>query len=719
MIGKYPPIQGGVSREMLWDSYALASMGHEVHVVTNASEVEAAFRVQDDLYAGQPGADPREESAVRVHQTASDPRTLRYVPFANPFVSKLAGTAARVVEDHGPFDFVYGYYLEPYGVAAHLVSTWTGVPYGLRHAGSDIGRLYRHDGLRETYGHVARSADFWIAPTLTSRGLHHLGVEPERLHRHVRHSVPTPFFHQDAEPMNVAAVQDRINEDGELNGVYRRRERSFRQGEPTLGMYGKAGDTKGMSDLLRAFAATPGRDAGHNVVIATSGPATEVRRLYALAEQLGIQRNLTFLPFMPPWKVPSFIAACDAVAFLERDFPIGVHRPLVPREILACGGCLILSRDVARYQLYADQLRDTENCLLADPRDVGELGDAIGRALGDPVTARAIGRRGHDEISRELEDWEGYVTYVADNFARIASEAESRRTEMTMAETQAALARLYVDEAFRGWFAHAPEEALRKYELTEPEKDTLKAIDKKMVDLFAQTLRDKRRGRLVATFPLTSRVCGREVVGRYFERYYDLHPAQPNMLVAEHAMAFGRFLVDCIAVTASLPSYATDLCRYEQAMSEMRLTPLPTDDLLLLDAVPPEGANVAPEARPVLAPGIRVLRFDYDIPSIADAVERGEAPESARRTPVVLVMRVLPQGLPEAFRVNEATAALLDLCTGDRTPAQITALLATRFGKRAGIEEALSGALTSLLARNVVRVGAEHAPTGADESRGA
>ncbi|WP_166427280.1 PqqD family peptide modification chaperone [Nonomuraea mesophila] len=697
---------------MLWDSYALASMGHEVHVVTNAGEVEAAFRVQEDLYAGQPGADPRTKSAVQVHQTTSDARILRHVPFANPFVSKLAGTAARVVEEHGPFDFLYGYYLEPYGVAAHLASSWTGVPYGLRHAGSDIGRLYRHDGLRETYGHVARGADFWIAPTLTSRGLHHLGVEPERLHRHVRHSVPTPFFHPDAEPMDVAAVQDGIIEAGELNGIYRRRERSFRRGEPTLGMYGKAGDTKGMSDLLRAFAATPGGAAGHNVVIASSGPASEVRRLYTLAERLGIERNLTFLPFMPPWQVPSFIAACDAVAFLERDFPIGVHRPLVPREILACGGCLILSRDVARYQLYADQLRDRENCLLADPRDVAELGDAIGRALGDPAAARAIGRRGHDEISRELEDWEGYVTYVSDNFARIASEAESRRIEMTMAETQAALARLYVDEAFRGWFAHAPDEALRKYELTEPEKDTLKAIDKKMVALFAQTLRDKRRGRLVATFPLTSRVCGREIVGRYFERYYDLHPAQPNMLVAEHAMAFGRFLVDCIAITASLPSYATDLCQYEQTMSEMRLTPLPTDDLLLLDAAPPPDADVPPQARPVLAPGIRILRLDYDIPSIADAIERGEAPQDARPTPVVLVMRVLPQGLPEAFRVNEATAALLDLCTGDRTTAQITDLLAARFGQTAGFADAIAGVLRSLRARNVVRA-------GADESRGA
>src|SRR5436190_19680886 len=44
-VGKYPPIQGGVARDSFWAAIALAQQDVEVHVVTNAREVEAEFRV--------------------------------------------------------------------------------------------------------------------------------------------------------------------------------------------------------------------------------------------------------------------------------------------------------------------------------------------------------------------------------------------------------------------------------------------------------------------------------------------------------------------------------------------------------------------------------------------------------------------------------------------------------------------------------------------------
>ena len=52
LIGKYPPIQGGVSTETYWTVHALARRGHEVHVVTNSTEVEHGYRellLEDDL----------------------------------------------------------------------------------------------------------------------------------------------------------------------------------------------------------------------------------------------------------------------------------------------------------------------------------------------------------------------------------------------------------------------------------------------------------------------------------------------------------------------------------------------------------------------------------------------------------------------------------------------------------------------------------------------
>jgi len=51
-IGKYPPIEGGESSKLYWLAKALGEKGHEVHIVTNAWEVETKYREQitgDDL----------------------------------------------------------------------------------------------------------------------------------------------------------------------------------------------------------------------------------------------------------------------------------------------------------------------------------------------------------------------------------------------------------------------------------------------------------------------------------------------------------------------------------------------------------------------------------------------------------------------------------------------------------------------------------------------
>ena len=45
IVGKYPPIQGGVSMRTYWTAYCLAERGHEVHVVTNAKEASPPFRM--------------------------------------------------------------------------------------------------------------------------------------------------------------------------------------------------------------------------------------------------------------------------------------------------------------------------------------------------------------------------------------------------------------------------------------------------------------------------------------------------------------------------------------------------------------------------------------------------------------------------------------------------------------------------------------------------
>ena len=147
LVGKFPPIQGGVSARMYRLAHGLARRGHAVHVVTNAMEVEDAYRVtmrpEDHArLAGRYG-----DGYVRVHQTVSDPGGQWHVPWHNPYTTKLAGLAIDVIRDHG-LECVFSWYLEPYGVAAHLAASFTGTPHVMKTAGSDAGRLWHQPGMR-------------------------------------------------------------------------------------------------------------------------------------------------------------------------------------------------------------------------------------------------------------------------------------------------------------------------------------------------------------------------------------------------------------------------------------------------------------------------------------------------------------------------------------------------------------------------------------------
>src|ERR1700730_1658311 len=48
IVGKYPPIEGGVSATTYWLARGLAARGHEIYIVTNADEVEGRYRMQLD-----------------------------------------------------------------------------------------------------------------------------------------------------------------------------------------------------------------------------------------------------------------------------------------------------------------------------------------------------------------------------------------------------------------------------------------------------------------------------------------------------------------------------------------------------------------------------------------------------------------------------------------------------------------------------------------------
>jgi glycosyltransferase involved in cell wall biosynthesis len=417
-----------------WIAHDLAARGHEVHVITNAKEASPPFRIhmrrQDWKRCG--GSYPAESSgsggSVTLHWTDPLDRSQHYIPLASPFVSKLAGLAAKLHTER-PFDVIYSHYLEPYGIASHLAAGFAQVPHVARMAGSDAGRLWRHPQLELLYDHVLRSAATVIASgTVAGRAIKH-GVDPRRIVGGDRFVLPENLFCPAGPKLEVSALRREVELEspelcdafwGELSGEL-----------PFFGIYGKLGETKGSFALLAAMAQL--KAAGVNVgvlAMAHGWPALE-QKFRARAEELGIADRVLQIPFLPHWRVPEFLRSCLAVCCLEQDFPIVFHTPVIAREVLTCGQCLVASTEVIRKLPDHVRLPDGYGCVaIPDVQDVDALAARLGALVRDPGPIASVAARGH-AFARALQadaKVSGALEELLQNAARRRARKKPRAT---------------------------------------------------------------------------------------------------------------------------------------------------------------------------------------------------------------------------------------------------------------------------------------------------
>jgi len=399
LIGKYPPIQGGVSMRNYHMAHELAKRGHQIHVITNAREVELPWR----LLMRQGDWDRCEadygEGSVRVSWTEPMDASQRFIPRNNPSVTKLASLALTAHRD-APFDLVHSFYLEPYGVAGHIVAQALNLPHIVKTAGSDAGKLWHHSQFEPLYDHILSNADLFIASgTVARRAIDH-GIDPGRIVASRGFQLATDLFCPDGDRLDLTEV---LAAASETEGTDFRDLcwGSFRGGRPYIGVYGKLGEQKGSFALLDALARARADGAEIGLVAMAHGhPNVEVKFRRAV-EDRGLKDHVLQIPFLPHWRVPSFIRSCLAVCCLEQDFPIAIHNPIVTQEVMSCGGCLIAATELLNKHSYPKQLVSGVNCVaIRDVNDTDELSRALVAVARDPVKAAAIGTRARRYVER-------------------------------------------------------------------------------------------------------------------------------------------------------------------------------------------------------------------------------------------------------------------------------------------------------------------------------
>jgi glycosyltransferase involved in cell wall biosynthesis len=395
LVGKYPPIQGGVSGRAYRYAHALAARGHQVHVITNAKEVKPPYRMvmreedwakcEADYGSGH----------VRVHWTDSANRSMFHIPMGSAFVSKLASLGATVGADVG-FDVVFSYYMEPYGIAGHLIAEMLKVPHVLKTAGSDAGRLWSQPQLQPLYDHVFRSADYLVAGGKVAERMMAIGIERGRIWPDPDFTVQEDLFTPTGPELDVAGLCEAAANDPTFADLQWGR---FRDDIPYIGLFGKLGDKKGTYPLLRALASLveSGRDVG--LIVMGHEKPRGPQKFREMVRSLSLERHVVQIPFIPNWRVPEFIRRCLAVCCLEQDFPITFHAPIIPREVLCAGGCLVGSTEVIQKLPRSDRMIHGYNCIaVADVNDVEELSGKLAQVLDHPDKVPEIGRRGREYV---------------------------------------------------------------------------------------------------------------------------------------------------------------------------------------------------------------------------------------------------------------------------------------------------------------------------------
>jgi glycosyltransferase involved in cell wall biosynthesis len=432
VIGKFPPIQGGVSMRTYWTAHGLAACGHEVHVVTNAKEARPPFRMHMRPVDWERCQTTYGDGSVTVHWTDPVDASQSYIPMASPFVSKLAALAARVHSER-PFDVIYSHYLEPYGVAGTLAAQITGKPHVVRMAGSDAGRLWRHPQFEFLYDHVLRSAEIVIAAGAVAERATGRGVARDRIISGGGFEVPEHIFSPDGPKLDIAALRREAERDCDLHGLLWG---DFAADRPYFGIYGKLGGSKGSFALLRAMhrLKSSGRDVG--LVALAHGEAAVEDDFRTLVRKLDLTDRILQIPFLPHWRVPEFLRGCLAVCCLEQDFPITLHAPIIPREVLLCGSCLVASTELIRKLPAYETLPHRYGCIaIEDVNNDQMLSGQFASIVDDPTPVKAVGARGRAFV-RELQANTAFPQMIE----RILQAAAARRRVLVSDRTASASA---------------------------------------------------------------------------------------------------------------------------------------------------------------------------------------------------------------------------------------------------------------------------------------
>ncbi|CAD2255238.1 glycosyltransferase [Xanthomonas arboricola pv. juglandis] len=393
IFGKYPPIQGGVSRSLYWLAQNLARAGHIITVITNAEGVESNFKQlleSDDLLMLKSAGAGYEVNVINV-----DVLRGKTIPGDVPFLSLLIGAGLREAHSAKP-DLIIGWYLEPYVVAGAFVSRELKIRSIALHAGSDLARLSKYPELEATFRCILEWHNFVLTKLGSARSvsdLRRLGVADQKLMYYggsgledIYYSSPNPIEVNDVCTKAVEHLRALDLSARAVSAVIDINKKDFDSIDGVvLGIYGKIGYAKGSFALLEVLSKIAKAGVPFRFLFMPTGSSRLMDRFFkSVTSDPTLAARAWYIPPCAPWKVPRFIDRCDAIFILEKNADVPYHGSRIPREVLARSKCCVMPRNISIGKGIYDVLIDGENvAFIDDVANLDQLRDVVLRILGD------------------------------------------------------------------------------------------------------------------------------------------------------------------------------------------------------------------------------------------------------------------------------------------------------------------------------------------------
>ena len=298
-ISKYPPLEGGIAAKTYWLCKALAERGHTVHVVTDGENIDAG-------YCSPAFQDQVPVNNLHIHRPQE--KIPWHIPNDPHRSLALLNAALEVVDRYGA-DVIDTGYLIPYGLVGCLAGQMTGLPFLLRHGGSDLNKFLD----KGIWSNLITKAFKGAGAVITDREHYEgfCGVSKRVIS--IPPYVPDPAFFKPAP--------------GEKS-------------KPTLALIGKANYYWRHKGWHRAIEIIKSLGDRFHYLIVSQGIGFKDFRKY-VEDRIG--SVIEWKEFVDPVEMPRLLQSVSGIFVLQNDLPFPVFSNLV-MEALYCNVTVITDR---------------------------------------------------------------------------------------------------------------------------------------------------------------------------------------------------------------------------------------------------------------------------------------------------------------------------------------------------------------------------------------